>query len=251
VDAESGEVDPAWAPQVGTVPDAIAFTPEHVVVATGTYVDAYDPNSGRPDRAFRLRAGPDDVEDAGVGVFAVSGPHIYIGGRFRKVNGAPRTSLARVDARTGRFDRGWDPPELGTVWGLALGTSSVFAVGDFNKAGRARADAGLAAFDTRSGRVGGFRAPRPGQSGDGYAGSYDVVAVVSQRVFAGGDFGAAPTGSFVTLDPRTGKPLPSPWHPARRHALVQLIVPSGAGALVAGDKLAPPRRPPAVTPRDV
>jgi hypothetical protein len=248
VDAESGELDPRWAPRLGIVSDAIALTPDHVIVATGTHVDAYDPSSARRDPAFRLSAGPDDVEEAGVKALVVSGTHLYLGGRFRNVNGMPHTPLARVDARTGRLDRSWDPPLIaqagcracrGPVTGLAVTRSSVYAVGDFDRVGGARVPSRVAAFDAASGRVTAFRAPRPGRTYDGYTGDYEAVAPVGGRVFAGGEFGREPTRGFVTLDPRTGDLLPSSWHPARRQALIQRIVPSGAGALVAGDKIGP------------
>ena len=53
-----------------------------------------------------------------------------------------------------------------------------------------------------------------------------------------GTSGGKPFHGFVTLDPRTGGALSS-WHPKRNPELVKLVVPSGAAALVAGDKLAP------------
>jgi hypothetical protein len=251
LDAETGELDPAWAPQLGIVSDAVALTPDHVIVVTGTHVDAYDPASGQRDPAFRLSAGPDGGvgEDSAVGTLVVSGGQLYLGGRFRRVNGADRSSVARVDARTGRFDRGWKPPELafkglgcrrcpGRATTVAVTPEAVVVAGDFNTVGGARiAGEGLAAFDTRAGRPTAFRAARPGRSADGYAGLYGAAAVIGDRVFAGGDFGAAPTHGFVTLDAHTGKVLPSPWHPRRRHALVKRVVPSGPNVLVAGDKL--------------
>jgi hypothetical protein len=243
IDAESGEVDPGWAPKLGIVTDAIALTPEHVLVATGGRVDAYDPSSGQADTAFRLRTTPDtdDVDD-GVDKLVPSGARVYVGGTFKRVNGMRRPALARVDARTGRLDRTWNPPRPGgPVSDLTLTPSTVYAVVDFFKTGPARPRGGLAAFDANgSGRlVPSFRPPRPGRTFDGYEGGrYTAVATLGSRVFAGGDFGGAPTHGFATLDARSGAILPS-WHPAGRPELIKLVVPSGTGVLVTGDKLGP------------
>jgi hypothetical protein len=58
-------------------------------------------------------------------------------------------------------------------------------------------------------------------------------------VFTGDEFAGGISHGFVTLDARTGKLLASQWHPRRRSALIQHIIPSGAAALVAGDKIGP------------
>src|SRR4051794_2564072 len=104
LDASSGEPDPDWTPNLGTVSDAIAFTPQHVIVATGGHVDAYDPQNGRPDGAFRVRTKPDRSIHDGVVSLVTSGDRLYVGGRINKVNGVPSTSIARVDASTGELD---------------------------------------------------------------------------------------------------------------------------------------------------
>jgi hypothetical protein len=249
VDADSGEVDPDWAPKLGIVTDAIAATPQHVVVATGAHVDAYDLSTGAQDPGFRLSA-PPGGEDNGVRRLVVSGDRLYVGGRFTEVNGVPRRSLVRVDARTGQLDRGWRPPPLetykcrtcgGPVDDLAVTPSTVYAVGDFYRAGRARTRGGLAAFRTAGSGpvVGSFRAQRPGRTFDGIpGGTYGTAALVGSRLFTGGDFGGEPLHGFATLDARTGAVVPS-WHPARHPELVKLVAPSGPNAFVAGDKLAP------------
>jgi hypothetical protein len=250
LDADSGELEADWKPNLGTVADAIAVSPGHVIVATGTHVDAYDAASGARDPAFRLRVTPGGGDEAVAPALAVSGTRLYLGGRFRRVNGTARPSLARVDAATGRLDRGWSPPAprgpygcrrcIGRVTGLALTTTSVYSAGDFRRAGGLTAPSGLAGFATGSGRPdAGFRAPSPGKTYDGYAGTYDVAAALGSRVLVGGEFVGGVSHGFVTLDARSGRLLASQWHPKRRSALVQHIVPSGSQALVAGDKIGP------------
>ena len=246
VDAQTGKLDPAWAPKVGNVSDAIAFADGRVIVATGTVVEAYDAADGQPYRAFRLRAGPDDIEDAGVYTLVPSGSQLYIGGRFRRVNGVARTGIARVDVRTGRLDSGWKPPLLttagcpechGPVTDIAVTPTAVYLLGDFARLGRSRTPGGLAALDPSSARLSStFQPPIAGRSADGYGGFYEAMALLGQRLLVGGDFGGAPTRSFVALDLTSGNQVPS-WHPRRRGALVKRVVPSGENALVAGTKL--------------
>jgi hypothetical protein len=247
LDASSGDPDPNWRPNLGTVSNAIEFTPQHVIVATGGHVDAYDPDSGRPDPAFRVRTKPDRSIHDGVVSLVASGDRMYVGGRFAKVNGVPRTSIARVDASTGKLDRSWRPPPLqtyhcrscgGPVDEIAVTPSAVYAVGDFYKAGTARVPGDLAAFaPTGSGSlVRSFRPPPPGRTFDGFRGAYGTIGAVGSRLFAGGDFGGGPLHGFATLDARDGSVQPS-WHPSRKPELIQLVVPSGGNALVVGDKL--------------
>lgn len=242
VDAQTGELDAAWAPKVGNVSDAILFAGGRVIVATGTFVEAYDAASGQPDPAFRLRTAPDDDNDAGVDTLVASGSQLYIAGFFTRVNGEPRTSVARVDLRTGRVDERWKPPALetrgyGSVYDVAVTAQTVYLIGEFFRLGRERTPEGLTALDTASGaRARSFEPPLPGRSADGYGGIYGSVATLGTRLLLGGDFGAAPTRSFVALDLTSGNQVPS-WHPRRRGALVEQIVVSGPNALVAGTKL--------------
>jgi hypothetical protein len=249
LDAESGEVEPDWKPNLGTVSDGLAVTGDHVIVATGTHVDAYDASSRQHDGAFRLRVAPGGGDEPVADALVASGTKLYLGGGFKRVNGISRPSLARVDTASGRLDRGWSPATprgpygcrkcVGPVNGLAMTGSTTYVAGDFRSAGGVSLH-GLGALETGSGRVvTAFRPPRPGRTYDGYSGTYDVAAVVGDRLLVGGEFVGGVSHGFVTLDARTGKLLASQWHPKRRSALIQEIVPSGEAGLVTGDKIGP------------
>ena len=240
-----GHLERSGAPRVGG--DAVvAFG--RVFVGIGERVLARDLNSGRRERGFRVRTGPDNTEGPGVRALAVAGRWLYLGGRFTKVQGVARVGLARVDARSGRLDRGWRPPTLdtspcggcdGDVMAIAATATRVYALGSFSGAGGVRTPGGLVALDAASARVTRFRAPRAGHDAAGDVGFYQSAAVVGPRLFVGGDFGNAGrvrARGFAMLDAETGAVLPS-WHPSSKRASVVSVTRSGSSVLVAGEGL--------------
>jgi outer membrane protein assembly factor BamB len=88
---------------------------------------AIDASSGAVDPTWTPRA------DEAVRAIAVAGNRVYVGGRFSKVSGQPRTRLALLDGSTGALDPSWTPSANDLVRAIAVSSdgSRLYAGGDF------------------------------------------------------------------------------------------------------------------------
>lgn len=136
IDAQSGQVDPTWAPSANALVERI------VADATGLYVAGeFTQINGSP----RARAAKLDLESgavlawapefsAAVTNIAVDDGLVYAAGCFQSVNGQPRAFMARVDAQTGSLDPTWAPsPNGGCTYALAVTASQVYVGGFFSQ----------------------------------------------------------------------------------------------------------------------
>lgn len=107
-DPGTGVVD-AFAPPMDGRVEAVAAAPGGGAVFVGGRFDGLlaklDLGSGRSVAGFGAKIVGSSVDD-----LAVSGGRLFVGGGFSAVNGAPRSSLAAVDAATGVVDPRLDVP---------------------------------------------------------------------------------------------------------------------------------------------
>lgn len=244
VAAADGSVAPSWTagPANFAGAAAIVLAGDHVIVAHGQQIAAFDAHTGQPVRGFRASTGPDNTEGPGVRTLAASGRWVYVGGRFTRVDGVRRVGLARIDRSTGRVDATWRPPAFdtapcsacdGDVMGLATSPTTLYVLGGFSAADGSPAPGGLAAVSQATGKpMPGFRPRPPGRDAAGDPGSYTATAVVGRRLFVGGDT----RRGFSALDAVSGAAL-SAWHPTSRRASVSVLAASGAQLLAGGSRL--------------
>ena len=170
-DTRTGSLLP-WAPAAGNDPRAaietIAATDDAVFVG-GTFealsgvarhdLGALDPRTGA---VLGWNPGPDTEVEPGITALVAAGETVYVGGLFHRIGGATRHSLAALDRTTG-LATSWAPDPgrpggVGSVCGLAVGPSTVYAGGTFDSvAGDAR-HRGLVALDRSTGAPTGFDA---------------------------------------------------------------------------------------------
>lgn len=149
----------------------------------------------------------DEQQFGTVLAIAAQGNTVYIGGRFRTVNGQPRNRLAALDARAGTV-LPWNPgvadpfdDRASEVRALAVQGNTLYAGGAFGVAGGA-ARAGLAAFALQDGSLLPF-APT--------VGTVNALLVDSNTLFVGGRFSMVngqPRTNFAALDVRDGSLTP-------------------------------------------
>src|SRR5450432_514658 len=139
----------------------------------GTATLTFNPNSSGQVRAL-----------------AVSGSTLYVGGSFGTISGQPRNNMAALtlggprDGTAKRFDPnasyfGCDP--CGTVYAIAVSSTTVYAAGLFDTIGGQPRD-NLAGLDPQSGAATSFT-PNPNSNLSGLA-----VSVDGLTVYAGGGF---------------------------------------------------------------
>jgi len=183
-----------------------------------------------------------------VGTIDVHGNTVFIGGWFETVGGQPRTSLAAVDAASGRptpFDAHLDAGTTGEYIlanTLTVHGNTVYVGGRFLGAG-GQERTNLAAVDARSGLatswnpraagpLGKFPSPWDGRS----EGTVVALAASGNVVYAGGTitnmYDWQPRGGLAAIDLTTGRV--TPWSPTFEGLYVQQLAAIGNTAYVTG-----------------
>ncbi len=156
------------------------------------------------------------------------GDRVYLGGSFTSVNGAARSHLAAVDARTGDLT-GWQPKTNGPVAALAASPngSLVYAGGSFTRVNGAVRNR-LVALGAGTGAV--SRGWRPSAGGGGV----DALAVYGGRVYVGGDFTAVNGSSRQRLAAVDTTGRLTGWSPAANGRVRTLGLSVSGGHVYAG-----------------
>jgi hypothetical protein len=135
----------------------------------------------------------------------VSGGTVYAGGSFHSIGGAPRNSIAAIDATTG-YTTTWNANmPAGVVNALAVSGGTVYAGGYFTSIGGLPRN-NIAALDAAT------AAATAWNPNTNY--SVAALAVSGGAVFAGGGFtsiGAQPRNGIAALDAATG--AATTWNP--------------------------------------
>ena len=182
-----------------------------LVIAGGEFTHAIAPNGRRVAASnlavFRLGngrfvAGAVPGTDGVVRALETRGRWLWVGGYFERVDGLPRTGLAKIDLNTGRVSPGFDAGLDHGVQALARGGGGLLAGGRMTRAGGIE-QSWLTRLAPATGRL--DEAFRPQLDGPVFALGVDKA---SGRVWAGGAFeqvqGAA-HDSIVALDLATGR----------------------------------------------
>jgi hypothetical protein len=134
----------------------------------------------------------------------------YIGGKFSRVGGAPRTNLAHILA-DGSVDSGWAPGTNGAVYALAVDGGKVYLGGAFSTVnGEARKN--IAAVDATNGAAMTW-APNADFVSSSFAEVY-ALTVVGSTVLVGGRFetiGGQPRNNIAAVDVVSG--TATTWNP--------------------------------------
>ncbi len=228
IDAQSGDVDASWIPNVDGFTYALAVADDRLF-AGGVF-----PTVGGIARtrlaAFDLATGVLDGDwspdaNSPVTALAVAGDRVYAGGQFTEAGGEARARLAAFDAVSGELDGIWNPGADAQVEALAVSGGRVYAGGAFTEAGgqpRAR----LAAFETITGLLDSVLTPDV--AGDPSPGSglpptmVTALRVSGDRVYVGGrftDFGGTPRTSLAAFSSTNGS-VDSDWDPGVAGATV-------------------------------
>jgi hypothetical protein len=149
----------------------------------------------------------------------------YVGGGFTYVAGQQRYGLVHITP-DGRLDPAFRADVNGTVYGLELVGSTLYATGNFTVIG-GRARRGLAALDAATGRPTEWRADVGGGAG------YDI-AVTGTRLYVAGVFnrvGGVERFDLAAVSTTTGKPIE--WHP-RVNAQVNTVELAGSRVYIGG-----------------
>jgi hypothetical protein len=148
-----------------------------------------------------------------VTVLVLDNDRLYVGGRFKVINGRERSGLAALDVATGAATN-WTP-NVGEVMALALAGDTAYAAGFFGEVGAGEGwrveRQSLAAFDARTGRVLPWRADAVSDPDPGLV---DAIALVGDRLYVGGDFAelaGEPCSNIGVVSATSGAPIP--WQP--------------------------------------
>jgi hypothetical protein len=154
----------------------------------------------------------------------VSGPTVYVGGRFATIGGQPRNHIAALDEATG-LATGWDPNANGDVYALAVSGSTVYVGGDFTTIGGQPRNH-IAALDAATGLA---TAWDPNANDAVLA-----LAVSGPTVYVGGEFttiGGQPRSHLAAVGRTTGLALA--WDPGASYR-VWTFAASGSTVYVGG-----------------
>ena len=157
-----GRVDPDFNPDVNGVVYALAGSADGGTVFIGglfstargsarANLASVDATTGLPRPAWTADTTGATPE---VLALAVSGPRLYVGGRFARIDGSSRKRIAAIDAGTGNLIRGFNPaPNLAAVRFLATnpGGTRVYAAGAFDLIGGQARPAGVAELHADTG----------------------------------------------------------------------------------------------------
>lgn len=240
--APGGELDEVWNPPAfpqGTV-DLVSVDSTGDVYARGSFgslakgrstpnielvkVDGTGP--GQVDQSWSaqmdgwldaLVIGPDDA--------------IYIGGGFTHVNGAPRSSLAKLGSVDGAVDAVWRPATDGWVSALAIDDhGGLIVAGDFSMIGGGQRGGLARLSSTGSGALDAVWTP-------------DAVSHVSRlaidsqgRVYLGGSFthvGSTQRNGLARVSGTTGA-LDAAWNPSPNGVVASILMGSEGGVFVGG-----------------
>lgn len=113
-DADTGEINWAFSPQVDGAVHALAPGPHGTVFVGGSFshvngapqhgLAQLDVSTGRAVGTFAATS----LDSGQVNALAADGNWLYVGGRFTGIDGVERKALARLDLRTGSVDRTFD-----------------------------------------------------------------------------------------------------------------------------------------------
>ena len=155
---------------------------------------------------------------------SADGRRLYVGGRFRKIDGGPAGRIAALDIATGRLDPTFSPPLADSgVRAMALDGDTLYIGGNFTKIGNADRP-GVAALDATTGALLTDFVP-PANTGGRYKGQtgvptedgnpglvWDLAVTADGQLVVAGDFlHFGGQGGLLVLDGRTGEP--TAWQP--------------------------------------
>ena len=183
---------------------------------------------------LRLTGRVREATEPDVTVLVLDNDRLYVGGRFKVINGRERYGLAALDVATGVPTK-WKP-NVGEVMALALAGDTAYAAGFFGEVGAGERwgvkRQSLAAFDARTGRVLPWRADAVSDPDPGFV---DALALVGDRLYVGGDFAelaGEPRSNLGVVSATSGAPIP--WQP-RPSAGDYSLVAAGDHVLVGSD----------------
>jgi hypothetical protein len=220
----SGVLDPAWNPNAGEAALAVAAS-NSLVFAGGEFTTvnavprarlaALNATTGALDPGFKADT------DGTVNTIATTadGSAVYAGGLFKKVNGATRTRLVKVNGASGASDGTWQPAASGEVKSLALSGGRVYIGGIFTKlAGSTRNRAG--AVDATTGALSSWN---PNLS----SGVYDLAPSTNgSLIYLAGTFstvGGTSRKNIAAVNASSGALLTS-WKPVATQPLRRVAV---------------------------
>jgi outer membrane protein assembly factor BamB len=156
-----------------------------------------------------------EVNGNGVGVSSLAriGSRIYVAGDFERLDHSPRRHLGAVDARTGKFDRGWRPSGASALWNnvlLAAGHRLIVGGGSCCS----EAQSSLGALDAKTGAVDRTWRPRVDSASLEGGGVY-LLAGNGSGIIVGGVFKAVDgvrRAAVAEIDSKTGRLLRR-WRP--------------------------------------
>ncbi len=163
--------------------------------------------------------------DGTVWSLALDGSKLYVGGSFYNIGGQGRWGLAAIDRTTG-LASGWDPHSSfggisGTVYGLAVSGSTVYAGGGFNNIG-GQSRSGLAALDAATGLAAAWN---PNPLDTGFPGVVRSIQVSGSTVYVSGSFttiGGSLRNSVAAID--AGSAAATAWNPTSNGLVYQLLL---------------------------
>ena len=222
----TGDGDPACKPGMTPLPPPTTCVLRPFLFALDVRTGALLDWDAQPDGAvLSLQVSPD-------------GKHLYAGGRFTRIGGAPAGRIAMLDVATAARVPSFKPPKVeSSVRAMALHGDTLYFGGSFRRLDTGTDDrpnvipqpAQVGAVDATTGelRAGWPEAENTGGRFVGQAGTptedgvpgvvYDMaVSGDGKTVFVGGDFlHFGGQGGVVALDAATG--APTAWQPATDH----------------------------------
>ena len=224
-------LDPIWNPNANSTVYALALSGSTVYAGgefatiggeTRNRIAALDASTGS---ATSWNPNANGHALAEVRALAISGPTVYVGGRFTSIGGAARNNIAALDAATGLATI-WNPNANSFVFELAISGSTVYAGGNFSSIGGQTRNR-IAALDASTGLAASWN---PNSGGDVWA-----LAISGSTVYAGGYFssiGGQTRSNIAALDASTGSA--TSWNPNANGIVWALALDRARGRVYAG-----------------
>lgn len=210
IDATTGAVT-AWNPNLSSgyvsgiaVGESIVYVRVRTINKSGGPYQVAAINAGTGATVWTANA------DGPFQAMAVSGPTVYVGGRFTAVGGASRNLIAALDATTGTATA-WNPDAFndfstrGGVMALAVSGSIIYAGGQFRAIGGVSRNY-IAAIDAATGMP---TAWNPNANAD--VRGFDVSGSIVYVAGSFGRIGGEPRAGIAAIDAATG--ATSGWNP--------------------------------------